>query len=128
MIDNGKSLNKQHFAFSIRLDVHYLLKYRYGLLLQIFGFAVLFSMSFVVAVLAFIIALCTLLYRYQPKIQPNIPEITSSLKGIVAFHIHPIYVVIVLYSITTGLIFSIFPVYAEGLGLMHSRLEHYFLC
>jgi len=88
-----------------------------GLLLKTFGFTVLFSTSLVVAISAFIITLYTMLFRHQTKSQPSTPEITSSSKGIVAVSLHPIYLVIVMYSIATGLIFSIFPAYAEGLGL-----------
>jgi len=88
-----------------------------GLLLETFGFAVLFSTSLVVGISAFIIALYAMLFRYQLKSQPITTKATSSSKGIAPVYLHHIYLVIVMYSIVTSLIFSIFPAFAEGLGL-----------
>jgi len=88
-----------------------------GLLLETFGFAVLFSTSLIVGISAFIIALYAMLFRYQPKSQPITTKITSSSRGMTPVYLHHIYLVIVMYSIVTSLIFSIFPAYAEGLGL-----------
>ncbi|MFQ6081186.1 MAG: MFS transporter [Candidatus Bathyarchaeia archaeon] len=88
-----------------------------GLLLETFGFVVLFSTSLVVGISAFIIALYAMLFPYQPKSQPITTKITSSSKGIAPVYLHHIYLVIVMYSIVMSLIFSIFPAYAEGLGM-----------
>jgi len=88
-----------------------------GLLLENFGFAVLFSTSLVVGISAFIIALYAMLFRYQPKSQPVTTKITSSSKGIAPVYAHHIYLVIIMYSIVTSLIYSIFPAYAKGLGM-----------
>jgi len=88
-----------------------------GLLLENFGFAVLFSTSLVVGISAFIIALYAMLFHYQPKGQPITTKITSSSKGSVPVYLYHIYLVIVMYSTTISLIFSIFPAYAEGLGM-----------
>jgi len=112
--ERTKAMGRYSFSWSLGMLIGPFIG---GLLLETFGFAVLFSMSLVVAISAFIIALYTMLSRHQPRSQPSIPETTSSSKDIVAVSIHPIYLVIVMYSITTGLIFSIFPAYAEGLGL-----------
>lgn len=88
-----------------------------GLLLETFGFAVLFSTSLVVGISAFVIALYAMLFPYRPKGQPITTKITRSSKGVAPVYLHHIYLVIVMYSIATSLIFSIFPAYAEGLGM-----------
>ena len=88
-----------------------------GLLLETFGFAVLFSTSLVVGISAFIIALYAMLFRYRPKSQPITTKITSPSKGIAPVYLHHVYLVIVMYSIVTSLIFSIFPAYAMGMGM-----------
>jgi len=88
-----------------------------GLLLETFGFRVLFSSSLVVGVSAFIITLYAMLFHYRPKSQPTTTKITGSSKGIAPVYVHHIYLVIVMYSIVTSLIFNIFPAYAKGLGM-----------
>jgi DHA1 family multidrug resistance protein-like MFS transporter/DHA1 family quinolone resistance protein-like MFS transporter len=88
-----------------------------GLLLENFGFTVLFSMSLVVGISAFIIALYAMFFPYRPKSKPITTKITSSSKGTAPVYLYHIYLVIVMYSIAMSLIFSIFPAYAEGLGI-----------
>lgn len=88
-----------------------------GLLLETFGFAVLFSTSLVVGVSAFIIALYAMLFRYQPKGHTVTTKTTSSPKGVPLVNLYHVYLVIVMYSIAMSLIFTLFPAYAEGLGM-----------
>ncbi|NIR87650.1 MFS transporter, partial [Candidatus Bathyarchaeota archaeon] len=80
-----------------------------GLLLENFGFTVLFSTSLAIGIPAFIIALYAMHFSYQPKNQPTTNKTTTPSKDVAPTHLHHVYLIIIMYSIVMSLIFSIFP-------------------
>jgi len=85
-----------------------------GLLLEKLGFKILFAAALIIGLAAVITAFRGILTHNVKLENPAIAttrEITS-MTGLL-----PLYPVIVVYSITIGLIFSIFPAYASSFGV-----------